>query len=102
MTKGGETLRTRVTEEVAAVARRLREHGAFPARTYYRAIESACTAAGIAPFSPDTMRHSIATWAVNQGADPAMVSAFLGHKSVATTRRFYATLAAPTKVPTLV
>jgi integrase len=101
MTKGGEMLRTRVSREVADAARRLRDHGAFSAAWYYRAVRSACDAAEIARFSPGMMRHSVATWAVNKGADPAVVSAFLGHKSVSTTRRFYATLAVPAKVPTL-
>jgi len=35
----------------------------------------------------------VATWAIERGDDPAAVAAFLGHKSPATTRRFYATLA---------
>jgi integrase len=99
--KSGEPLRTRVTAAVAEAARRLRTHGVFAERSYYRAIESACRAAGIPPFNPGALRHSVATWAIDSGADPAMVSAFLGHKSISTTRRFYATHAAPARVPTL-
>ena len=53
------------------------------------------------PFSPGQYRHSVATWAVEAGADPAAVAAFLGHKSPATTKRFYATLAVCPKIPTL-
>ena len=34
--------------------------------------------------------------AINAGADPAAIAAFLGHKSPATTRKFYATHAVPT------
>jgi hypothetical protein len=49
--KGGEELRTRVTEEVEKVARRLLAHGAFASRTYYSAIASACAAAKIPAFS---------------------------------------------------
>jgi site-specific recombinase XerD len=47
------------------------------------------------------MRHSIATAAVNAGADLEAVSAFLGHKNPKTTRRFYATHGAVRRVPTL-
>ena len=56
---------------------------------------------GIDVFSPGQFRHSVATWAFEQGADPAAVSAFLGHKSPATTKKFYATLATVPKIPTL-
>lgn len=34
---------------------------------------------------------SVATWAINQGADPATVAAFLNRKRLRTTMRFYAT-----------
>jgi DNA-directed RNA polymerase specialized sigma24 family protein len=99
-TKGGGQLRTRVTAEAEDAARRLLQLGRFKERTYYSAIASACAAAKVPAFAPGTMRHSVATWAVNAGADPAAVSAFLGHKSEATTKRFYATLAVPARVPT--
>ncbi len=45
------------------------------------------------PLTPGRFRHTLATRAVEAGADPAGVSAYLGHKSEATMRRFYATLA---------
>jgi integrase len=47
------------------------------------------------------LRHSVATLAVNSGASPAAVAAFLNHRSPRTTLRFYATLATPVKVPAL-
>ncbi|WNG41678.1 site-specific integrase [Archangium violaceum] len=50
---------------------------------------------------PGRFRHSVATWAIEKGATPASVAAFLNHKSLAITRRFYATHAVPTKVPAL-
>jgi integrase len=56
---------------------------------------------GIPVFTPGRLRHSVATWAIEAGADPASLAAFLGHKSPRTTRRFYATHASPPKVPTL-
>ena len=65
------------------------------------AVKAACRAAKIPPFTPGRFRHSVATWAINEGADPATVAAFLNHKSPRTTMRFYATHAVPKKVPTL-
>ena len=63
--------------------------------------KAACRAAKIAIFTPGRLRHSIATHAINQGADMAAVASFLNHKSPRTTKRFYATLAGVAKVPTL-
>ncbi|WP_395831273.1 tyrosine-type recombinase/integrase [Archangium violaceum] len=73
----------------------------FSFEKYTLAIKGACTAAGIPPFTPGRFRHSVATWAIEKGAAPASVAAFLNHKSPATTRRFYATHAVPAKIPTL-
>ncbi len=33
--------------------------------------------AGIPTFTPGRLRHSVASWAIDSGADPAMVAAFL-------------------------
>jgi len=101
--KSGAPHRTAVGAEVLEAAKRLRERGwpsdsKFP---FYQAVESACRAAGIAPFSPGRFRHSVASWAIESGAAPAAVAAFLGHKSPATTKRFYAVHAVAPKVPTL-
>lgn len=95
-TKRGNELRTQVDAGPAAAARRLLDHG----RADYFALHRALRAVG-ATFSPGHMRHSVATWAVNAGADPGAVAAFLNHRSLATTRKFYATHAVPAKVPTL-
>jgi integrase len=107
--KGGEEHRTRVSTEVLEAGKRLLAHGPMSREWYDRAVKSACAAVkrpdggvGIPAFSPGHLRHSVATWAIEAGADPAQVSAFLGHKSPRTTRKFYATHAAPAKVPTLV
>lgn len=54
-----------------------------------------------ATFKPGYLRHSVATWAINSGADPGKVAAFLGHRSPATTKKFYATHSVPMKVPTM-
>jgi len=95
-TKGGVPLRTQVAQSVADAAARLRARGEVD---YFR-FRDALKAAG-ATFNPGYLRHSVASWAINAGADPASVAAFLGHKSLATTKRFYATHAVPAIVPTL-
>jgi integrase len=98
--KSGEMQRTAVTVEAAEAAIRLRERGTYSQVRFYRAVAAACRAADVPPFSPGRYRHTVATWAIEAGADPAAVAAFLGHKSPATTRRFYATLAVAPKIPT--
>jgi integrase len=109
MRKSGEPQRTRVSPDVLAAAKRLRAHGGFSREWYDRAVVAACSAVkrpdggvGIAKFTPGRLRHSIATWAIDSGADPAVVAAFLGHRSPRTTRKFYATHASAAKVPTLI
>lgn len=98
--KSGEMQRTAVSAEVAEAAARLRARATYAQVPFYRAVAAACRAAGVEPYSPGRYRHTVATWAIEAGADPAAVAAFLGHKSPATTRRFYATLAVVPKVPT--
>ena len=107
-TKSGETLRVAVSQEVLTAAIAVRAAGSFDRRKLGKAIKSACLAVenpdgtfGITVFGPGRLRHTVATTAVNAGADPASVAAFLGHKSPRTTRRFYATLATPRKIVTL-
>jgi len=39
--------------------------------------------------------HSVATWAIESGVDLPAMSTFLGHRTIATTKRFYATHATP-------
>jgi integrase len=99
--KNGEELRTGASAEVVDAARRLRERGSLSIEKFGLAVRAASRAAGIPEFSPGRFRHSVATWAINQGADPATVAAFLNHKSPRTTMRFYATHAIPKKIPTL-
>jgi integrase len=65
-------------------------------------VRAACRAGNVQLFKPGQLRHSVATWAIDAGADPSAVSAFLGHRSTKTTRKFYARHASPAKVPTLV
>jgi integrase len=99
--KSGEMQRTPVSADVAEAAKRVLTRGGFSVVWLHRVLSAACRAADVPEFSPGRYRHSVATWAVEAGADPAAVAAFLGHKSASTTRRFYATLAVVPKVPTL-
>lgn len=89
--KGGGQHRTAVTQKTLDAAQRLRERNGFSVEHYMRAVASACKAAGIKPFGPGKLRHSVATWLIDSGADMAAVATFLGHKSPATTKKFYAT-----------
>lgn len=100
-TKDGDPLRVAVSKPVLAAAKRTLETGRFDRVHFQKAVNEACAAAKIPAFGTGQLRHSVATWAINAGANPASVAAFLGHKSPRTTRRFYATHATPAKVPTL-
>ncbi len=99
--KSGKVHRTAVSAEVLEAARRVRERGTFSPIWFYKAVWSACAAAGIPKFNPGAFRHSVATWALDNGAAPESVAAFLGHESMRTTRRFYAVHATVPKVPSL-
>ncbi len=100
-TKAGGELRTIVNDDVREAAERLLKHGNFSSQRFAIALAEASDKAGVAKILPGSFRHSVATWAIDRGSDPAAVSAFLNHKSTETTRRFYATHATPAKVPTL-
>jgi hypothetical protein len=102
--KSGAPHRTAVGEDVEGAGRRLLDRGSVSVPKLNAAIAQACAAAEPRPvpaFTAGRFRHSVATWAIEKGADPAAVATFLGHKSPRTTKRFYATLAVPPKVPTL-
>lgn len=90
--KSGETQRTAISAEALVAARRLRAKGTFSVSRFYEAVKAAAGKLGV-DVTPGRFRHTLATRAVEAGADPAAVSAYLGHKSEATMRRFYATLA---------
>lgn len=111
LTKGKDVLRVRVDARTLAAAEEVLDYGrksgdhvrrkAFSKERYADAVKAACTAGEVPVFKPGQMRHSLATAAVNAGADLSAVAAFLGHKSLKTTRRFYATFGAVRRVPTL-
>lgn len=90
-----------VSEEVLEAAKRVRERGSFSPIWFYKAVWPGCDTGGIPRFNPGQFRHSVATWTMQAGAAPESVAAFLGHRSPATTKKFYATRAVVPKVPTL-
>ncbi len=90
--KSGETMRTAIGKDALTAACRLREKGSFSVSRFYEAVKAAADRLKVS-VTPGRFRHTLATRAVEAGADPAAVSAYLGHKSEATMRRFYATLA---------
>jgi integrase len=110
-TKIGGELRTGVSAKVLEAAKALLGHRArgnkdeesatFSIQKYGFAVKAACRAAKIPPFTPGRMRHSVATHAVNAGADLQSLSTFLNHKSPATTRKFYATHGVAKRPPTM-
>ena len=100
--KDGSPVRTEVSEVVAHAAALLRQHGKLSYHPYYKALGKACERLNIVPaITPGSFRHTAATWAINKGATPEQVAAWLQHKDKRTTMRFYATHAIVPKVPTL-
>jgi len=109
--KSGRHHRTGVSTEILAAAKRLqsrpsrsygkrkdgtkKQAGRFSIRWYRRAVRKACKDAKIPVFNPGSLRHSVASWAVNEGHDVESVASFLGHRSLSTTLRFYATHVVP-------
>ena len=94
MAKDGGELRTAVRADALAATKKLRGERLGTARLN-GSIRQACKALKLTPFKAGTARHSVATWAIEVGADQNAVATFLNHRSPATTRRFYATLAVP-------
>jgi integrase len=99
--KGGDPIRTAVSKDVLAAARRVLDLGPFSQARYEKAVRAAARKAKVKGFGAGAVRHSVATWGVDAGAPLSEMSAFLGHKSPLTTRRFYARFATAKKVPTL-
>lgn len=99
--KSGDIHRTEVSEKVEEAAFRAKELGWWNRIVLHRKVKEACKDTKTAPYSPSWYRHSVATWAIEKGADPAAVSAFLGHRHPSTVKRFYATHAVVPGVPTM-
>lgn len=61
-------------------------------------VAAACAAAKVPAFKPGGLRHSFATWLVEDGVPLDKVAELLGHRSSVTTRRFYAQFGAQARV----
>ncbi len=95
--KSGDLARTGLAGEAVRAAQRLRARGCVPQRLW-REMHAASERAGLPRekwVTPGVFRHSVATWAVEDGASIEQVSKFLGHKDPRTTRRFYVDMRAP-------
>jgi hypothetical protein len=115
--KGGELTRTPIVDaEHLAAAERIQARKRIPApETLVEHLRDACNAvredqakAGteeehlMPHFRLGDMRHTVLTYAVQQGATPQEASEFANHKSLTTTKKFYIDVAVPTvSVPTL-
>jgi integrase len=97
--KNGAPYRVAVSARTAEVAKRVRADGPFSESVFYAVLRAAAEKTG-AKVLPGRFRHTVAKAAVNRGATIEQVGDFLGHKSPATTKKFYATLGVPMKVPT--
>jgi hypothetical protein len=95
--KGGETTRTPVGDrKVLDAARRIRMRGTMP-KDMDATLKRACVLANVPRFTWGVMRHSVATWAIENGTPPEQVAEFLNHKDKRTTLAFYADVAVPTR-----
>lgn len=55
-----------------------------------RAFAEACTRAGLEDVTPNTLRHTAATWMAERGVDMRKISRYLGHSRTDVTERVYA------------
>lgn len=102
-TKIGGMHRMHVSEEIAEVAERVLVRG----RLSEDALRDNIQKTSVPWVTPGCFRHTFATRMVNAGAPIEAVAAYLHHKSIQTTRKFYATLGVvpmpqpPSPTPTL-
>lgn len=68
------------------------EHGGGQVKSIKKGFASAVKRAGLEKkgVTPHVLRHTAATWMVQQGVPLPKVAAYLGHRSVRTTERVYA------------
>lgn len=78
-------MRGRAREELVFVGER---GGLSLSRFYQDAWYPAIGASGVPRHSPHVMRHTAASWLVQDGVDLYRVQALLGHESFATTQRY--------------
>jgi len=100
--KGGSIHKTAGSANVLAAAKRIRKLRHLPEFHFHLVLRQISRKLKLkVPVTPGSFRHTVGHEAWERGATPEAVSAFLGHRSPQTTRRFYATLAVAPKVPTL-
>jgi integrase len=93
--KSGKPGRATIRDQaVLGAAERLRARREVP-RRLNDAIKAACAAAGVPSFQAGSMRHSVATWAIESGMTMQEVADFLQHSDKRTTARWYADVAVP-------
>jgi len=97
--KNGAPYRVAVSEATAQAATRVRASGPFSVAVFYGVLRKAKEVTGF-EVKPGRFRHTVAKLAVEQGATVEQVGGFLGHKSMATTKKFYTTHGLPANVPT--
>jgi integrase len=100
--KSGRPHRTVVEADVLPSAALLRARGRIRNDSLINTIRRierrrAGHGADLPTLDPGSYRHTVATWAISAGADPAEVATFLDHASPYTTRKFYATHAVPVR-----
>jgi len=88
--------------EHVETAKRIRARGRLPiTETLCEHMRDACESAGLDKtkgewFSLGQMRHTVLTYAVDNGSSPEQASEFAGHSNSKTTRAFYLDLGKPT------
>jgi hypothetical protein len=97
--KNGAPFKVAVSRATLETAKRVRAAGPFSIAVFYAELRKAAEECG-AKVLPGRFRHTTARHAVEAGATIEAVGNYLGHKSPATTKKFYATLGVPVKVPT--
>lgn len=85
--------------EAFDAAARLKAGGVLPTRPNEQ-LRRACVAAKVEPFTFGVLRHTVATYAMENGASLSDVATLLGHQDARTTARFYADVSVPPAVPT--
>jgi integrase len=93
--KNGDEHRVALDQELASSAQKVLDGGRFGTKAYHFRVRRACFRAQVPVFTPGRMRHTVATELVNAGTDMAAVSTFLGHRTLQTTRAWYARFATP-------
>lgn len=101
-TKTGGAHRIAVSKAGLVAAKQLLADGPFDQSKFRKALKAASAKAKVPTLTPGTMRHSVATAAVNAGEDMQAVADALHHADKRTTARWYATLATPAKIPTMI